>query len=167
MTTVSYERITRNDLRRLARIANEECEDFFSRRSDWKLLYGRRFLAAALYGREASHFCNGSSGIEQFNLCLFFGAHAEAPFPHRWASNRDFGQSKFGHSESHPQYDGRRVQVIGRSVPHRSGNDVLVTLESYVRGGRTPVARQLREQAVVLISPERFLGHVLWPTLVG
>jgi len=166
MSQLSFERITRADLRRLARIATEEREDFFARRPDWKLLYGRRFVAAALLDQAASHFCNGSSGVNEFSLCLFFSAHAEAPFPNRWSSYRDFGKSKFGHDDDHPQYRGRRVRLFGRSLPCRPNADPFAALQEFLGSGRTPTARQLRQQAVVLISPEAFLGYVVWPTLV-
>ena len=44
----SLERITKADLRRLARIAADEREDFFVRHAEWKLLYARRLLCTAL-----------------------------------------------------------------------------------------------------------------------
>jgi len=167
MSTVSYEAITRGDLRRLARIADEEREDFFARRPDWKLLYRRRLLCTALCGRAAMHFCNGTAGVDEFDIYLFFAAHAEAAFPHHWHSHRDFGRSKFGRGDVHPSYLGRRVRLAGRSIPCRPGSGALAVLQAWLRGGRTPTARQLRQHAVVLISPERFLGYVAWPSLVA
>ena len=44
----SLERITRTDLRRLARIAADDREDFFARHAEWRLLYARRLLCSAL-----------------------------------------------------------------------------------------------------------------------
>jgi len=162
----SFERITRSDLRRLARIADDEREDFFARRSDWNLLYRRRLLCMALTGRSALHYCNGSSGFEEFEVCLFFAAHAEAAFPYRWVSYRDFGNSKFGRAVSDGSYIGRRIYVTGRSIDCRPGDDPVSGLQAYLRGGRTPKGRQIRDGAAVLIGPQRFLGYVAWPTLV-
>ena len=162
----TFERITRSDLRRLARIADEEREDFFARRPDWKLLYRRRLLCTVLTGRSALHYFNGSSGFEEFEVCLLFAAHAEAAFPYRWVSYRDFGKSKFGRAVSDGHYIGRRICFTGRSIDCRSGDDPVSGLQAYLRGGRTPKARQIRGDAAVLIGPQRFLGYVAWPTLV-
>jgi hypothetical protein len=161
----TFERITKNDLRRLARIAEQEREDFFARRPDWRLLYRRRLLVTALTGRSATHFCNGTSRFEEFELCLFFAAHTEAAFPHNWISHRDFGRSKFGQTADGGVYAGRRIILRGRSLVWRPGDNPVVALQSYLRSGRTPTARQLRDESVVLIAPERFLAYVAWPTL--
>ena len=163
---VSFERIRKTDLRRLARIANEEREDLFARRPDLRLLYERRLLFTTLMGQGALHFLNGTSGIEQFELCLFFAAHAEAAFPHHWLSYRDFGKSKFGRMEAETNYAGRRICIIGRSIKKQPREDAVAALQRYLRAGRTPTARWLRDGALVLISPERYLGYVAWPTLV-
>ena len=163
----SFEQINRADLRRLARIADEEREDLFARRPDWRLLYRRRLLCTALIGRSAMHFCNGSSGVVQFDVCLFFAAHAEAAFPHRWTSLRDFGSPKFGGAEGDAAYTGRRIRLTGRSINCRPSDDPVTALQTYLRRGRTPTARHLREEAVVLIGPEHYLGYVAWPTLVA
>ena len=163
----SFEQISRADLRRLARIADEEREDLFTRRPDWRLLYRRRLLCTALTGRSAMHFFNGTSGVVQFDVCLFFAVHAEAAFPHRWTSMRDFGIRKFGPAEGDTNYIGRRVRLTGRSINCRPSDDPVAALQTYLRRGRTPTARQLRQDAVVLIGPERYLGYVAWPTLVA
>jgi len=163
----SFERITKTDLRRLARIADEERDDFFARRPDWRLLYQRRLLCTALTGRSALHYCNGTSGIDQFDVCLFFAEHAEAAFPHRWVSTRDFGDSKFGRAASDTAYAGRRIRVAGRSLHCRPGDNPVSVVQIYLRRGRTPTARQLREEAVVLIGPGHYLGYVAWPTLLA
>jgi hypothetical protein len=163
----SYERISRTDLRRLARIADEELEDFFARRPDWRLLYRRRLLCTALHGQSALHFCNGTSGIDSFDVCLFFAAHAEAPFPHHWSAHRDFGKSKFGRGAAGSGYSGRRIAFAGRSLGCRPSDDPVAALQSYLRAGRSPIARRIRDGAVVLLGPQRYLGYVAWPTLVA
>ncbi len=167
MADHSYERISKVDLRRLARIADEERDDFFARRPDWRLLYRRRWLCAVLHGRSALHYCNGVTGIDQFDVCLFFAAHAEAPFPRHWSAYRDFGESKFGRRQSDHGYAGRRVHFTGRSLSCRPSDDPVAQLQAYLRGGRSPTARRIREGAAVLISPENILGYVAWPTLLA
>lgn len=167
MADRSYEPVSRVDLRRLARIADEERDDLFARRPDLKLLYRRRLLCVALHGRSALHYCNGTAGIDQFDVCLFFAAHAEAPFPHHWSAYRDFGKSKFGRRLSDHGYSGRRIHFTGRSLACRPSDDPIAALQAYLRGGRSNTARRIREDSVVLISPQDSLGYVAWPTLVA
>jgi hypothetical protein len=163
----SLERITKADLRRLAHITADERDDFFSRHAEWKLLYARRLLCTALCGQSALHFCNGTAGIEEFEVWSFYAAHAEAPFPHHRHSYRDFGKPKFGRATGSDAYAGRRIRLTGRSIPYRPGDDPAVSLQHYLRSGRTQSARQLRDSAVVLIEPDSHLAYVAWPTLVS
>jgi len=162
----SYEPVTKVQLRRLARIADEELDDFFARRPDWRLLYRRRLLCMVLHGCSALHYCNGTSGFDSFDVCLFFAAHAEAAFPHHWSSQRDFGKSVHGRRAADQGYNGRRVRLTGRSLACRPSDDPVDALQSYLRAGRSPIARRIRGDAVVLIAPQRYLGYVAWPTLV-
>ncbi len=163
----SLERITKADLRRLARIAADERDDYFARHAEWKLLYARRLLCTALCGQSALHFCNGTAGIEEFDVWSYYAAHAEAAFPHYRHSYRDFGKSKFGRAMGHDAYVGRRIRLTVRSLLTRPGDDPVVSLQRYLRSGRTPSARKLRRSVVVLIEPETYLGYVAWPTLIS
>jgi hypothetical protein len=166
MGELSFERITKADLRRLARIVADEREDFFARHAEWKLLYARRLLCTALCGQSALHFCNGTAGIEEFDVWSFYGAHAEAPFPHHRHSYRDFGKPKFGRADGSDAYVGRRIRLTGRSLSSRPGDDPVVSLQRYIRSGRTQSARHIRSSVAVLIEPESHLAYVAWPTLV-
>ena len=62
-------------------------------------------------------------------------------------------------------YEGRRVELQGRSLDCKPGDDPIEVLQQYLKGGDTPSARELREKAVVLLEPERYLGYVVWPSL--
>lgn len=163
----SFERITPTDLRRLARIAANEREDFFARHAEWKLLYSRRLICTALCGQSALHFCNGASGIQEFDLWSFYAAHDEAPFPHHRHSYCDFGTPKFGRMSGNDAYVGRRIRLTGRSIAARPSDDPVAALQAYLRAGKTPSARLLRGSAVVMIEPASHVGYVAWPTLVS
>ncbi len=196
----SLERITKSDLRRLTRIAADERNDFFSRHpewkllyarrlictrtynyqrprpSEWKLLYARRLICTALCGRSALHFCNGTAGVEEFDVWSFYAAHSEAPFPHHRQSYRDFGNSKFDKADGAGNYAGRRIRLTGRSLSalpgdnppgDNPGDNPVVSLQSYFRAGRSTSARKLRDSAAVLIEPENYLAYVAWPTLIA
>lgn len=158
--------ILKTDLKKLARIASEEREDFFGRHPEWALLYRKRWLCSALCREAAVHFTNGSSGFREFDVWNFYAEHPEAAFPHHLLSYRDFGKSRFGRDAGAESYAGRRVVVTGRSLACAPGADPVEALQLYLRRGETPSARELRLKAVVLLEPERYLGYIAWPTLV-
>ncbi|MGH7949503.1 MAG: hypothetical protein ACREQF_09785 [Candidatus Binataceae bacterium] len=166
MSDRSFERIAKSDLKRLARIARDEREDYFGRHPEWAMLYRKRVLCSALCRDGALHFLNGTTGVGQFDVWTFYIEHAEAPFPYHRVSHRDFGESKFGSAAGQPAYEGRRVELNSRSLPCEMGHDPVAVLQQYLRRGETPSSRELREGAVVLIEPDDYLGYVVWPTLV-
>ena len=162
----SYEVITKADLRRLARIAQEQREDFFSRHPEFAILYRKRLLCAALSDDGALHYLNGMTGVGEFSVWSFYAEHPEAAFPFQVVEHADFGQSKFGRAQDAPEgYVGRRVGLHGRSIEAGPEHDPLEALQRYLRAGASPSARELGHKAVVLITPERLLGAQAWPTL--
>jgi hypothetical protein len=166
MASRSRERITKPDLKRLARIALDEREDFFGRHPEWALLYRKRVVASALCQEAALHFINGATGFAKFDLWTFYAEHSEAPFPHHVLSRRDFGKSRFGRDPDAEGYEGRRIDLTGRSLPCEVTQDPVEVLQRYLQRGDTPSSRDLRQGAVILIEPEGYLGYVVWPTLV-
>ena len=162
----SLERITRADLKKLARIVRTEREEFFGRHPEWAMLYRKRLVCVALCKDAALHFVNGSTGVDVFDVWAFYAEHAEAPFPFQQLIKADLGKSKFGRDAANPDaYQGRRIELRGRSLDYKPGGDPIEVLQRYLRSGETPSARELRDKAVVLIEPERFLGYVAWPSL--
>jgi hypothetical protein len=162
----SFERITRTDLKKLARLARAERDDFFGRHNEWAILYRKRIVCTALCQGAALHYINGTTGVSEFNVWTFYAEHPEATFPFQQISKLDFGKSKFGQDAVNPEaYQGRRVESQGRSLDCKPDDDPIEVLQHYLKGGETPSARELREKAVVLLEPERFLGYVVWPSL--
>jgi hypothetical protein len=162
----SFERITRADLKRLARIAADEREDFFSRHPEFAILYRKRLLCTALGGDAALHHLNGVTGVTEFSVWSFYAEHPEAPFPFRRTGRADFGPSKFGRALDAPDgYLGRRVDLHGRSINVAPGNDPVEALQRYLKAGGTRSSRDLAQKAVVVIEPEALLGGEVWPTL--
>lgn len=166
MSERSFQRITRADLKKLARLARAERDDFFGRHNEWAILYRKRIVCTALCQGAALHYINGTSGVSEFNVWTFYAEHPEAPFPFQQIAKLDFGKSRFGQDPVSPEaYQGRRVELQGRSLDCKPGDDPIEVLQQYLRGGDTPSARELRDQAVVLLEPERYLGYVVWPSL--
>jgi len=161
------EPITRRDLKRVAAIARREREDFFRLNLAWRLLYARRLLCVALAGDAATHSLNGSSGFEAFDAWSFYAVHAEAAFPPHRKAREDFGASRFGRDPALPEsFKGRAVDLRGRSIEAMPGDDPVAALHRYLRARTTPTARELANQALVLLEPAALCGYDVWPTLV-
>ena len=88
------------------------------------------------------------------------------PFPFQRITYADFGKSKFGRTPDLPEtYQGRRVELQGRSIDAVPVDDPLVALQRYLKAGASPSARELASKAIVLLEPDSLLGVVAWPTL--
>jgi len=166
-TTRSHARITRTDLKRLARIAQEDREDFFERHPEWAILYRKRLLGVALCGSAALHYLNGITGVRQFQVLSIYAEHPDAPYPFMRVSHADFGSSKFGSGLDTPDtYQGRRVTLQGRSIDGGPGDDPLEAIPRYLQACATRTARDLARKAVVMLEPEELVGVEAWPSLV-
>ena len=164
--TRSYSPITKADLRHLARIAEEEREDFFSRHPEWSILYGKRVLGSALAGDAALHYVNGATGLKEFGVWTFYAEHPDAPFPFQRMTYADFGKSKFGRAPDLPEtYQGRRVELQGRSIDALPGDDTLWAVQQYLKAGASISARELSSKGIILLEPDVLLGIAAWPTL--
>jgi hypothetical protein len=107
---------------------------------------------------------HGSNGVKDFDVWSFYAEVSDWPFPARWRGTRDFGPSKFGrYPNDPPQYSGRRVDLLGRSLPVSLGADPAQALQRYLAAGRTDSAKALAAKAVVLIDPPDRAGEVVWP----
>jgi hypothetical protein len=74
-----------------------------------------------------------------------------------------FWRSKVWKSPGWVQYIGRRVDILGRSLPVGKTEAPTEALQAYLSGGRTASARALAKKAMVLIYPETEMGRVIWP----
>ena len=159
----SYERITRGDLVRLAEIARLDREDLFARKPRYRAL-GEHLICAALCQGAALHFVDGKNGVKDFDVWTFYAAHPDDP-DYPWWRRRavDFGDPKFGPSPDKPDFAGRHVDLLGRSLEKAEGAEPAVILRKYLSEGRTETARRLAEKAVVLLEPVDRLGTVIWP----
>jgi hypothetical protein len=158
----SHESITPSDLRRLARIARSDRTDFFERFPRWSKLYSGRFLCAALCQGAASHFVNGKTGVKDFDVWSFFCEISGQPMRRRRVVSRDFGHPKFGTSPDRPDFVGRRVDLVFRSIDCNHGTSPITALRQYLTEGRTATARFLAGKGAVLIEPAEFAGAIAW-----
>lgn len=159
----SIEPITKADLARLGEIVARDRRDFFTRNVDTARLYSDRLFAVALCQGGALHYLDGRNGIKDLDAWSFFTSDAERPFPYRRRATLDFGNPKFGTTPDNPQFIGRRIDHIGRSIATADAADPVASLTRYLHAGKTSSARHLAEKAVVLIEPAHLLGTVVWP----
>lgn len=65
----------------------------------------------------------------------------------------DFGDPKFGQSQDRPDFAGRRVDCLVRSIDTMEGEDVKTSIQRYLIEGKTKTAQLLAAKAVVLLEP--------------
>ena len=161
----SYEPIDREDLGRLAEIARLDRENLFARKPRYRVL-GERLICVALCQGAALHFIDGENGVKDFDVWTFYAAHPDHPdYPWRRRKAVDFGDAKFGRSPDKPDFIGRHVDLLGRSLRVAEDADPASALHQYLSEGRTETARRLAEKAVVLLEPSDRLGAVVWSSL--
>ena len=159
----SYKSLTKEDLRRLVLLAEADRIDFFRRKPDTGRLYSKRLFAVALCQGAALHYLDGKNGIKDLDVWSFYRANPERQFPPRRRAKVDFGDPKFGTTDDSPNFVGRRVDLIGRSISATNFADPVAVLRDYLRGQSTESARCLSEKAMVLIDPPELFGQVVWP----
>lgn len=158
----SLQPITKSDLRRLTRIALLDLEALFARNPSLRI-YRNRLIAIALCQGAALHYINRENGVKDFDVWCFFRSHPTRPFPYRRIKQVDFGNPKFGKSSGWSRFVGRRVDLLGRSLPARSVDLPTEALQRYLSAGRTTSTRALASKAMVLMYPESEIGRVAWP----
>lgn len=161
--TRSLAPITSDDLRRLGLLAAEDRADYFARRPETGALYSSRLFAVALCQGGALHYLDGKNGIKDLDVWSFYVESPARMFPPRRRAKVDFGDPKFGVTPDMPNFIGRRVDLIGRSIPAATPQDPIGSLRRYLSAGRTESARLLALKAVILIEPRKLLGTVVWP----
>jgi hypothetical protein len=109
-------------------------------------------------------YVNKENGVKDFDVWSFYAQYDDWPFPARWRGTQDFGPSRFGRYPSDPShYSGRRVDLLGPSLPAKPAADPADVLRRYLAARRTDSAKALSAKAVVLIHPENRAGEIVWP----
>ncbi len=155
----SLARIEVADLVRLAALAADAEAELFRRNPNGSGRYAGRLLGRALCPAlcqgAALHYVNGKNGVKDFDIWSFYAQYDDWPFPVRWRGTRDFGPSRFGrYPGDPPRYSGRRVDLLGRSLPAAPGTDPADAIQCYLAARRTDSAKALAAKAVVLIDPQ-------------
>ena len=122
----SYGHLLPEDLRRLSEIARQDREGLFHKYPRYRPLQNE-IIAVALCQGAALHYVNGSNGIKDFDMWTFYAKRPTlTQYPPRRLTPHDFGDPRFGQSADFPQYVGRKVDCLWRSIP--VGGDGLAAL---------------------------------------
>jgi|ERR1035437_5765438 hypothetical protein len=153
----SFEKITDEDLKKLASIAAEDRRDFLARKPQ----YTEEFLCSALCQGAALHFVDRENGVKDFDVWSFYAEKKGVPpFPARRHARVDLGESKFG-KEPGESLKGRRVDIFGRSI--ESNGNAVKSVQRYLRDRPTRSAYFPAKKAVVLLEPANLRGTITWP----
>ncbi|GAC1410142.1 MAG: hypothetical protein NVSMB6_10460 [Burkholderiaceae bacterium] len=163
MPNRSYEPLAIDDLRRLGELAGHDRRDLFRRKPETRGLYANRLFAVALCQGGALHYLDGINGIKDLDVWSFYRSNPLRQFPYRRRASVDFGDPKFGTTDDSPNFVGRRVDLIGRSIDAADYADPVEVLREYLRSGKTQSAQFLAQKAMILIEPTHLLGKVVWP----
>jgi hypothetical protein len=164
----SLARIERSDLIRLAELPAGVEAGLFGRHPAGSGRYAGRLLCRAPCQGAALHYADGKNGVKDFDVWSFYVQHDDGSLPARWRGTADFGPSKFGrYPDDPPSYTGRRVDLIGRSLPAPRRADPAVVLRGYLSAARTASAKALAAKAVILIDPRHRIGEMVWPGALG
>ena len=160
----SLERITKADLRILGELACGYFDDLFERKPDFSGRFRGRLLLLALCQGAALHYMDRSHGVKDFDVWGFSKSLPDVTFPSRGLhGRRDFGPSRFGRQPQERGYEGRRVDILGRSIEVRRGEDGITAPRRYLADGRrrsTPW--HLAKRPVIGIYPNSILGQKIW-----
>jgi len=141
---------------RLAEIAAADLADLFERKPHLGRLHRDRVLCVALCQGAALHYLDGRTGVKDFDVWTFFSAGEGRPFPFRRRGRGSFDASG--------PFGGKRVDLMGRTLPEPRDADPLEAVRRYLGAGRTRSSRLLAEKAVVMLAPAHLRGTVAWPS---
>ena len=161
----SFARITPDDLARRAQIALDDFSDL-CRRQKYASRYADRLRLICLCQGAAHHYVHNHrgvwDGVWDFDLWGFFEEVPGHPFPYRRRGEHDFGPSKFGRDPDDDAFNGRKVDVIGRSIRMPKNETPIEAVPRYLREARTKSASLLAERPVIVVWPVENNGRVIW-----
>ncbi len=161
----SLQPISQDQLARLDALAAADEADLFARTPSTAGRYGGRLIARALCQGGALHYIDGRNGVKDFDVWSFYAAlDGYTPYPYRRVVAVDFGPSPHATwPGDYGKYEGRRVDLIGRSISAGLSDDPAEAIRAWLRAGSSS-ATALAFKAVVLITPPDRRGEVVWPT---
>jgi hypothetical protein len=160
----SFQPFRSQDLQRLTDIAKDDLDRFCQRNPDYVELKKTLFAICLAQGG-AMHFVDGKSGVKDLDVWLFFRISSTGQiYPPRVRHECDFGDPYFGRHPNDVGYLGRRVDILGRSIPMDQHQTIIDALRAYLKSGMSITPRKLAEKAIVIIWPHEHQGQIVWPS---
>jgi hypothetical protein len=168
MAVIEIERslkvITNDDLRKLYEGSAKRLGEYFvaGQGRKWLEFYDiEKPLAVALCQGGAMHYHDKENGVKDFDVWFFFPFNKKH-LPYRTIWNWDYRNPKFGHHPSAKGYQGRKVDVLVRSIHQYAEGDPVKTILRFLKNEKTSSSRELAKKAVVMLSPDFLCGKVVW-----
>jgi hypothetical protein len=146
----SFELFDQSDFDRLIELARVWLEDIALRLPATCGAYAEQVLMTCLAQGGARHYVDQHNGVKDLDVWTFFRARTERAFPSRTVWNRDFGQSRFGKHPDDIGYTGRRVDLIGRSIPCADDEQPTAAVRRWLEGSSAS-AFELRKAPVLAL----------------
>lgn len=160
----NYSDITPADLKDLLEGSIARLDEYFifGKGAKWSTSYNiRKPLCIALCQGAAMHYYDKINGIKDFDVWFFYPFN-QKHLPYRTIWAWDYQNSKFGQHPEMKDYEGRKVDVIVRSLKEYNVADPIGTIKNYLSQKRNKSAEELSKKAVVLLSPEAYFGKTIW-----
>jgi hypothetical protein len=125
-------------------------------------LYRDRLLLLALCQGGAQHYVDGKNGLKDIDVWAFFREGLSKPFPYRTVWHADFGHSHLGRHPGDVGYTGRRIDIIGRSIPCHRGESTELAVRAWLNR-RSASARYIGARPVIGLAPSRYFAEAVWP----
>lgn len=160
----SFAIITEQDLSDILVKSKEKIKDFFTSETGvkWKRYYEyANPLCIALCQGAAMHYYDKTNGIKDFDIWFFYKFNKKhLPYRSRW--EWDYVNKKFGCHPDFKGFEGRKVDVMIRSIKNYVNDDSVQSIYEYFQKEKTTTAKMLAQKAVVLLEPKEYLGKVIW-----
>lgn len=128
----------------------------------WLELYDiEKPLAVALCQGAAMHYKDRINGVKDIDVWFFYPFNKKH-LPYRTYWNWDYVNPKFGRHPDIPGYEGRKVDVLVRSLKSYDPKDPVHTVQNYLLSGDTSSSKELAKKAAVMLYPENMNGKVIW-----
>lgn len=146
----SFELFEQSDFDRLIELARVWLADLALRKPATCGAYADQVLMTCLAQGGARHYLDRDRGVKDLDVWTFFRARADGAFPSRTVWKRDFGQSRFGKHPEDVGYQGRRVDLIGRSIQCADHEQPAVAVCRWLEGSSAS-ALELRKAPVLAL----------------
>ena len=156
----SFALITDSDLKRLVPLVLSKLKEAFAR-TEVAALYQGRLRALTLCQGASQHYIDRCNGVKDIDVWSFFEGGLAKPFPVRSVWNADFGASHLGRSADDLGYSGRRIDIMGRSIPMAPNEPVGIAIQKWLKGGSTS-GWYISKRPVIGLHPEGLFGRKLW-----